>query len=52
MAGKAKDTPLVDVLLGNGTATSGGLGPGVVSVPADEARGLIRQGLAVRMDGA
>ncbi len=52
MAGKAGDTPLVNVMLGNGTQTSGGNGPGPVSVPEDEAAYLIRSGLAVRLVGA
>jgi hypothetical protein len=40
------DAPVTIFLL-NGTATSGGNGPGVVSVPPDEAARLVSEGLAV-----
>jgi hypothetical protein len=32
----------------NGTTTSAGNGPGVAELPADEALGLIHEGLAIR----
>jgi hypothetical protein len=35
------------VYLGNGTATSGGNGPGAVQVPPGEADWLIHEGLAI-----
>jgi hypothetical protein len=43
----APDPPLVTIFLTNGTATSGGNGPGAVQVPQDEGRHLISQKLAV-----
>jgi hypothetical protein len=41
------DPGLVQVFLLNGTGTSGGNGPGVVSVPPDEAAALVRERIAV-----
>jgi hypothetical protein len=38
---------LVEVYLPNGTPTSGGNGPGAVSVPEDEAARLVHEGLAI-----
>ena len=38
---------LVEVYLGNATATSGGTGPGTVRVPPDEAARLVGDKLAI-----
>jgi hypothetical protein len=43
---RTPDAPVTIFLL-NGTGTSGGNGPGVVSVPADEAQWLVSECLAV-----
>jgi hypothetical protein len=41
------DPPLVWIYLSNGTATSGGSGPGPVQVPPGEAAFFVRERLAV-----
>jgi hypothetical protein len=45
------DAPVTIFLL-NGTSTSGGNGPGPVSVPPEEAARLLNESLAVRGDVA
>ena len=46
---KAPEMARIKVMLNNGHTTSGGTGPGVVSLPAGEAQVLLDAGYAVRV---